>query len=332
MKSSSRSEKATGRSLPTDRGSYSRSSRTASMHFSIRPQSEMRETYSSRTKSNHEYSKTPRNVFNELCQQWTTSGVLPEPLIEEKKPWIFTHKRGSLWGDYKTQINAEKESKDHEVTKQLWVNGLRKAFDEAKEEEEKKHKRRALIVSKFRKRRLQNALNEIRIDAHYKRKPLIFTPNADTPFNPYAEDVEEHTTLNPQLERLATPNFRPRCKTPGGSVCQTSENILRKIKSLGDIRKHYHWKNQVSLSRERPNSGYSRYSSRSTNRPFSGVSQNLFVADMDSVHTFEDDQSESKNDEMVWTDQFQLKMPKEACKVVDDIAKFERTLLLHDEK
>jgi len=190
---------------------------------------------------------------------------------------------GTLFEDYRTPIELAKAN-EHKLAP-LWERGLKKAYEEVKVEEEKKHQKRARILAKFRNKRLKNALREKKIDYEYKRNPIIFTPNADTPFNPNYGDMEDRTTADLMLfERLAVPKFRCQTPTPNGrAVDETSSRILDDIQDLKNMRRFYHWKNQVNMARGRPESGYlssSRtFSGYSSARPFSAISKDGLYLD-----------------------------------------------------
>lgn len=181
----------------------------------------------------------------------------------------------------------------------LWQKGLMDAYNEAKNDEERKHQIRAKILAKFRNRRLKNAIREKQVDYEFKRKPIIFTPNVDTPFNPNYGDMEDRTTAEPIVERLSIPKFRCQTPTPNGSaVDRTSSRILENIQDLQHMRRFYHWKNQVNMARRRPDSGYlssSRtFTGYSSARPFSAVSKDGMYLDDEFKENFEDSETKEK--------------------------------------
>jgi len=260
--------------------------------------------------------------LHRLCHNWTHEQPLPEPLIEEKEAWGVSSKGGTLWKDYRTKIQTDKENE--KFLSPLWVDGLEKAYTEAKQDEETKHRRRQLTLAKFRKRRLENTLKEYHLET-LKRNPIIFTPNKNTPFNPLPEDVNRSSQSSARIEELSVPIFRPMQQTPnGGSVCNKSHEVLQKIKNLKGIRKNYHWLNQIELARSRPGSGYS--SSCSSTYPLSTGSTKINHNMYWPVNQSAASQYHLDNNEIIWSNQFQIEKPNESLQMEADIDKFERKL------
>jgi len=211
---------------------------------------------------------------------------------------------------------------------------MKDAFEEVRVQEEKKHQKRARILAKFRNKRLKNALREQRIGYEFKREPIIFTPNADTPFNPNYGEMEDHTAAPAIMERLAIPKFRVETQTPGSAPSGMYD--LEEINNLKHMRRFYHWKNQVNQARSRPESGYlstSRtFSGYSSARPFSAVSKDGMCLDDEFKESFAN--VETKQDmlnrkhaqsELVYSEHPSLNN-EEAEITLSELASFEKRL------
>jgi len=254
---------------------------------------------------------------SEQCAQWSFRDALPEPLLKEKPPFGVSSVRGTIYEDYRTPHEYELSYHHQNKTKTLNEYHDRRIAEEARKNEELKHQRRALTLAKFRNRRLVNAETERRISYPAKRRtPIIFTANADTPYNPTLNDIDIYTQTSENIERLAEPRQSPMHK---------------------NLRNFYHWRNQLNLARMRPQSGYS-HSARTldgyySGRPISAVSK--------EGCSFEEEGKEGcsiiptkqhlinkmhEEREMVFSSTAALRIPEEAKEAMSSIDEFERTL------